>query len=125
VFWYGALAVLLTTSYQVYEWWVEKVVVTDKRVMRTRGLLTHHVDMMPLTKVTDLMFQRTLLGRLLGYGTLHIESAGQVQGLERLSFLPEPDEVYGAISELVFGDNRRTRSHTLPGSGFSARGRRR
>jgi hypothetical protein len=125
VFWYAALAVLLTASVQICEWWVEKVVVTDKRVMRTRGLLTYHVDMMPLTKVTDLTFQRTLLGRLLGYGTLYIESAGQVQGLEQLSFLPDPEEVYEALSELVFGDKRQTRSFTLPGSGFGLRGRRR
>ena len=125
LFWYGALAVMLKTSYQVSEWWVEKVVVTDKRVMRSRGLFTHNVDMMPLTKVTDLTFTRTLTGRMLGYGTMRIESAGQIQGLERLSFLPDPDEVYEAISELVFGDKRQTRSYTLPGSGFGARGRRR
>jgi hypothetical protein len=125
VLWYGALAVLLTASIQTGEWWVEKVVVTDKRVMRMRGLLTHHVDMMPLTKVTDLTFQRTLLGRLLGYGSLHIESAGQVQGLELLSFLPEPEEVYGAVSELVFGGKRQTRTYLSRGPRTGARSRRR
>lgn len=113
LFWYGALLVLLKTSYKVAEWWVEKIVVTDKRVMLTEGILTHQAGMMPLTKVTDLTFQRTLLGRMLGYGTMIIESAGQIQALNRIDFLPDPDEVYEAISELVFGDKRQTRSHML------------
>lgn len=126
LFWYGALLVLLKTSYKVCEWWVEKVVVTDKRVMLTKGIITHQAGMMPLTKVTDLTFERSLTGRLLGYGTMVIESAGQIQALNRIDYLPDPEEVYEAISELVFGDKRQTRSYTLPGSGFgAARGRRR
>jgi hypothetical protein len=32
---------------------------------------------------------------------------------------------YIRMSELVFGDKRQTRSYTLPGSGFTFRGRRR
>ena len=50
LFWYGALLVLLKSSYKVSEWWVEKVVVTDKRVMLTKGIFTHNVGMMPLTQ---------------------------------------------------------------------------
>lgn len=113
LFWYGALLVLLKTSYKVSEWWVEKVVVTDKRVMLTQGIFTHSVGMMPLTKVTDLTFERSLNGRMLGYGTMIIESAGQIQALNRIDFLPDPEEVYEAISELVFGDKRQTRSHMI------------
>ncbi len=71
-------------------------------------------------------FQRTLGGRMFGYGTIVVESAGQIQALNRIDYLPDPEEVYEAISELVFGDKRQTRSYTLPGSGFGgARARRR
>jgi hypothetical protein len=42
--------------------------------------------MMPLTKVTDLTFQRTLGGRILGYGTVIAESAGQNQAFERINY---------------------------------------
>ncbi|MDL5157319.1 PH domain-containing protein [Actinomycetospora termitidis] len=108
--WYGALLVLVKAAYKVSEWWVEKVVITDKRVMLTEGVFTQKVGMMPLGKVTDLTFKRTLTGRMLGYGTLVIESAGQIQALSEISFLPDPDEVYEAISELVFGEKRQTPS---------------
>ncbi len=66
--------------------------------------------MMPLSKVTDLTFQRSLGGRLLGYGTVIVESAGQNQAFEKIKYVPRPEEVYEAISELVFGDKGRTRA---------------
>jgi uncharacterized membrane protein YdbT with pleckstrin-like domain len=108
--WYGGLLVLIKAAYKVSEWWVEKVVITDKRVMLTQGVFTQKVGMMPLGKVTDLTFERTLTGRMLGYGTMIIESAGQIQALNRIDFLPDPEEVYEAISELVFGEKRQTPS---------------
>ncbi|GAA4831862.1 PH domain-containing protein [Actinomycetospora corticicola] len=108
--WYGALLVLIKASYKISEWWVEKVVMTDKRVMLAEGVFTQKVGMMPLGKVTDLTFERTFMGRILGYGTLVIESAGQIQALSRISYMPDPDEFYEAISELVFGEKRQTPS---------------
>ena len=106
VLWYAALFVLLRFAYQVISWWVERIVVTDKRMMMTTGIITTKVLMMPIGKVTDLTYERPLMGRLLGYGTMIVESAGQIQALNRIEFLPYPEEVYDAISELVFGDKK-------------------
>ena len=84
--------------------------ITDKRVMLAEGFIVHKVGMMPLSKVTDLTFQRTFGGRLLGYGTLIVESAGQIQALNRIDYMPRPEEVYEALSELVFGEKGKTRA---------------
>ena len=96
-------------------WWNERIVITDKRLMWDRGIITQNLGMMPLTKVTDLTFQRSLGGRMLGYGTVIVESAGQNQAFERITYIPQPDEVYEALSELVFGDKGRTRAIGLLG----------
>lgn len=104
VLWYAALFVVLRFAYQVLSWWVERIVVTDKRVMMTTGIITTKVLMMPIGKVTDLTYKRTLGGRLLGYGTMVVESAGQIQALNKIDYLPKAEQVYDAISELVFGD---------------------
>jgi uncharacterized membrane protein YdbT with pleckstrin-like domain len=104
ILWYAALFVLLRFSYVVISWWVERIVVTDKRMMMTTGIITTKVLMMPITKVTDLTYERPLLGRLFGYGTMIVESAGQIQALNRIEYLPKAEQVYDAISELVFGD---------------------
>ncbi|GAA0538116.1 membrane protein [Saccharopolyspora subtropica] len=106
VLWYAGLAVLVRFAYQVLDWYVERIVVTDKRFLITSGIFTTNVAMMPITKVTDLTFARTLMGRILGYGTLVVESAGQIQALNRIEYVPSPDEVEDAISGLVFGDKK-------------------
>ncbi|MCP2168800.1 PH domain-containing protein [Goodfellowiella coeruleoviolacea] len=106
ILWYGALAVLLRFTYLVMDWWVERIVVTDKRFMLTSGVFTSNVAMMPIGKVTDLTYHRSFFGRMFGYGTLVVESAGQIQALNKIEFLPNPEEVYDAISELVFGDKK-------------------
>lgn len=106
VLWYAGLAVLLRFAYQVLDWYVERIVVTDKRFLITSGIFTTNVAMMPITKVTDLTFARTLMGRIMSYGTLVVESAGQIQALNRISYVPNPDEVEDAISSLVFGDKK-------------------
>ncbi len=111
--WYAGLVAVLRLTVLVAEWWVERIVITDKRVMQSRGIITHQLDMMPLGKVTDLTFLRTLSGRMLGYGTMRIESAGQIQGLEKIDFMPRPEEIYEALTELIFGDKKQTRSHLL------------
>ncbi|GDY30024.1 PH domain-containing protein [Gandjariella thermophila] len=104
--WYVALFVLLRLVYFVIEWWVERIVVTDKRFMITGGVFTTRVAMMPVSKVTDLTYERPWDGRMMGYGTLIVESAGQIQALNRIEFLPDPERVFDAISELVFGDKK-------------------
>jgi membrane protein YdbS with pleckstrin-like domain len=104
VLWYFALFVLLRFTYHLVEWWVERIVVTDKRAMLTSGIFVTTVAMMPVSKITDMTYERSLFGRMLGYGTLILESAGQIQALNRIEFLPRPEEVFDAISELVFSD---------------------
>ena len=110
---YLALAAVVRFTVQVSLWWTERIVITDKRVMLAEGLITHNVGMMPLSKVTDLTFRRTFWGRILGYGTLIVESAGQIQALNKIRFMPRPEEIYEALSELIFGEKGKTRATGL------------
>jgi uncharacterized membrane protein YdbT with pleckstrin-like domain len=104
ILWYVALFALLRFTFYLVEWWVERIVVTDKRAMITSGIFTTKVAMMPVSKITDMTYERSVIGRMFGYGTLILESAGQIQALNRIEFLPRPEEVFDAISELVFGE---------------------
>lgn len=107
ILWYVALLIVLRFAYQVMEWWVERLVVTDKRFIMTTGVWTTQVLMMPISKVTDLTYQRTFAGRMFGYGTMVVESAGQIQALNNIDYLPKPEAFYDTISELVFGDKQK------------------
>ena len=91
-------------AWLIGEWWVERFVVTDRRVLLLTGLLTKRVAIMPLAKVTDLTYERSLAGRVLGYGVFIMESAGQQQALQRIPYIPDPDTLYRQVTELLFGD---------------------
>jgi hypothetical protein len=121
--WYIALGALVRLAWKVLEWWHELLVVTDKRFMVISGIIQTKNSMMPITKVTDMSFMRPFFGQILGYGTLRVESAGQKQDLERIDYLPRPEEVFLAISELIFGDKKQPRSHMLEPPRVSRRGR--
>jgi uncharacterized membrane protein YdbT with pleckstrin-like domain len=106
ILWYAGVLVVVRFAFTLYAWWDEQLVVTDKRFVLVTGVLTTRVAMMPLSKVTDLTYERSLAGRIFGYGTVVVESAGQIQAFNRIDHLPQPEQVYDAISELVFGDKQ-------------------
>lgn len=92
----------LRALWAVVTWSVDYFVVTSQRMILTSGLLTRKVAMMPLNKVTDMSFQRSLGGRLLGYGEFIIESAGQDQALRNIPFIPYPEQLYLEVCNLLF-----------------------
>jgi uncharacterized membrane protein YdbT with pleckstrin-like domain len=101
--WWILITAVLRFSLVWGEWFVERFVVTDMRVIMTSGIVTRKVAMMPLVKVTDMTYERSVMGQVLGYGEFIVESAGQDQALSRVPFLPRPDRLYIQVAELLFG----------------------
>ncbi|MCW2947126.1 MAG: hypothetical protein JWR24_3843 [Actinoallomurus sp.] len=103
VIWCAWLAVVGRFAFKVFEWSDEFFAVTKVRVILVTGVFTRRVDMMPLTKVTDLTVNRSIMGRMFGYGTIVLESAGQDQALSKVEHVPEPEAIYLEISAVAFG----------------------
>ena len=114
--WWAWFVLVARAIWKVLEWRHDWFVATDKRLILTYGLITHKVAMMPLTKVTDMSYNRSPLGRVLGYGTFVMESAGQDQALHRVEWVPEPDQTYRAICAEIFGVDDDEREQDQPGS---------
>ncbi|MFI6395218.1 PH domain-containing protein [Nonomuraea sp. NPDC050547] len=102
VVWWLWLLLLIRFVWKVAEWSVDYFVVTSKRMLLTTGLITRKVAMMPLQKVTDMSFQRSLLGRMLGYGEFILESAGQDQALSNVEYIPYPETLYLEVCQMLF-----------------------
>ncbi|MCG5215696.1 PH domain-containing protein [Streptosporangium sp. KLBMP 9127] len=102
IVWWAWLLLLIRFVWKVAEWSVDYFVVTSKRMLLTTGLITRKVAMMPLGKVTDMSFQRSLLGRMLGYGEFVLESAGQDQALTNINYLPYPETLYLEVCSMLF-----------------------
>jgi membrane protein YdbS with pleckstrin-like domain len=88
--------------WNVIEWYFDRFVLTNKRIMLVTGIVTRNVAMMPLARVTDMKYTQTPLGRVLGYGTFEIESAGQDQALRQVSDLPNPTDLYLQVVEEMY-----------------------
>jgi len=96
--------VFLRLAWKVFEWSVTYFVVTSQRFVLATGVVTRKVNMMPLAKVTDMSFQRSPMGRILGYGEFILESAGQDQALSNVDYLPYPEQLYLEVCGLIFKD---------------------
>jgi uncharacterized membrane protein YdbT with pleckstrin-like domain len=96
--------VFLRLVVKVFEWGETYFVVTSQRFLLATGILNRKVNMMPLAKVTDMSFQRSAMGRILGYGEFILESAGQDQALNRVDHLPYPEQLYLEVCGLIFKD---------------------
>jgi uncharacterized membrane protein YdbT with pleckstrin-like domain len=96
------LAALVAYALRITEWWMRHFIVSRRRVLLTSGVIVRTVTLLPLARITDLTWQETLLGQLLGYGTFRFESAGQEQALRHLTYLPAAQARYRQVSELLF-----------------------
>lgn len=108
VIWLLWLLLVIRLLYKVYEWLEDYFVVTSARLLLATGVVKKTVNMMPLSKVTDMRFERSAIGRLFGFGTFIVESAGQDQALHTINHLPYPEQLYIEVCGLIFKD---------PGSG--------
>jgi len=102
VFWVVALGAFAFMSWYLTIWLGEYFIVTNKRVMKTTGVINKRVQTLPLGKVVDFTYDQDLQGRILGYGRFNMESAGD-HPLGRVKYVPRPMRTYLEISNLLFG----------------------
>jgi hypothetical protein len=101
------MLILIRFAWDAALWWVDRYVLTTDRILSMSGIFNKRVVSMPLAKITDLTYERPIIGRIFGYGSLDLESAGQ-QGLERIDFLPDPDHFYRSVMSLALGEHSPT-----------------
>lgn len=93
--------ITLYSIWSLLQWAFARYTVTDQRVLLVEGLVSRGVSAIPLSKVTDTTYHRSIFGRLLGYGDFMLDSPGEKPGLSTLTSLPRPDEMYRLIMSLV------------------------
>ena len=104
-----ALAILIWWTLRPLLFWLTtRYVVTNRRVLTRRGVLSRHGRDIPLTRVNDVSFERTIVERMFGSGTLTIESAGE-RGQVVLTDVPQVEAVQRDIYRLVEDETQRLR----------------
>ena len=67
-----------------------------------RGILNKIGKDMPLMRINDVSYERTLLDRILGCGTLYIQTAADGGTIE-LKDVPDVERLHLEMTELLFG----------------------
>ncbi|HEX8008488.1 MAG TPA: PH domain-containing protein [Trebonia sp.] len=104
IIWLAWLVLAARFLANLFLWLESYFIITTQRLLLATGIFTRTVNMLPLTKVTDMSFRRSALGRLLGYGEFIVESAGLDQALRRIDHLPYPEQLYLEVCGLIFKD---------------------
>ncbi|HEY1822788.1 MAG TPA: PH domain-containing protein [Trebonia sp.] len=99
----AVLAIVLLMWWLIYPilmWRTTVYELTNRRMRLRDGILTRNGRDIPLSRVTDVSFRKGVLDRLLGCGTLVVESAGE-HGELTLANIPHVERVSTTLFQLV------------------------
>jgi uncharacterized membrane protein YdbT with pleckstrin-like domain len=95
----AAVVVVVTRLIVILARWsfYERRYITNRRVIESGGFLGSRISSMPLSRVTDINYSRTVPGEVFGYATMRVETAGQDQALGVVRYISEPDHFYEVL----------------------------
>src|SRR5439155_20084773 len=102
----GLVVFVWLTVWPWLKWRTTHYVFTNERVIMREGVFAREGRDIPLNRVNDVSFQHSFFERLLGAGTLTIESAGE-RGQVVLTDIPRVEKVQSNLYELVEDDRDR------------------
>lgn len=102
---YIALFLLLLSLFMVIlaliEHYSTRYIITSKRVLERRGLLSKHLNSVEYEKVQDVRLRKGIIAHLLDIGTLELNTAG-TYGVEMvLTWIADPEKLHNMIMERV------------------------
>ena len=101
-------------------WRTTHYVFTTHRVLIRRGVFRHTGRDISLQRINDVGFTQSLWDRIVGAGTLTIESAGE-HGQETLENIPHSDQQQQTLNRLIEQDGER-RARLAYGGGYPQQG---
>jgi uncharacterized membrane protein YdbT with pleckstrin-like domain len=99
----AAVAIVLLMGWLMYpllRWRTTVYELTTRRMRLRDGIVARNGRDIPLSRITDVSFRKGLLDRVLGCGTLLVESAGE-HGEIRLTEIPHVEHVQSTLFQLV------------------------
>lgn len=85
----------------IMRWWTTTYTITTRRIITQRGILNRVGHDLPLNRINDVSYERSLLDRLLGCGSLQLTTAADDPVV--LHDVPDVERVHVAVADLLFG----------------------
>jgi membrane protein YdbS with pleckstrin-like domain len=90
--------------WRILEEYRDRFVITNQRVFRVHGVLATARASVPLLRILDITVNKPVIGRWLNYGHFVFESAAQVQGLNKITFVKDIDQREDVLRMVMSGD---------------------
>jgi uncharacterized membrane protein YdbT with pleckstrin-like domain len=100
------LVLMLWLMVPILRWRTTVYELTTRRMRMRSGIVARQGRDIPLTRVTDVSFSKSLSDRLLGAGRLVVESAGE-HGQVTLRDIPDVERVQAILFQLVEDERNR------------------
>ncbi len=98
----GLILILWWSVAPFLRWLTRTYTVTNRRLITRWGILNKIGKDLPLIRINDVSYERSLLDRMLGCGTLNIQTAADA-GPIVLDDVPDVERVHVVMTELLFG----------------------
>ncbi|HEU4908167.1 MAG TPA: PH domain-containing protein [Propionibacteriaceae bacterium] len=99
-----SMVVGLQALYRIVEEYRDRFIITNQRVFRVNGVFSTARASVPLLRILDITVNKPLIGRWLNYGHFIFESAAQVQGLNKITFVRDIDQREDVLRMVMAGD---------------------
>jgi uncharacterized membrane protein YdbT with pleckstrin-like domain len=120
IIWFIAVLIwALLVLAQYLQWTFTQFVVTSDRIIFRTGVIAKRGVEIPLERINNINFGQTIFERIIGAGTLEIESAGE-DGQSLFKDVRHPDAVQQEIYRCMEANVRKTAKYTSEGmQGFA------
>jgi uncharacterized membrane protein YdbT with pleckstrin-like domain len=98
----GLVLAVWWTFLPFLRWRTTTYTLTNRRLVSRSGIIHKTSKDLPLSRVNDVSSERSLADRLLGCGTLHVQTASEA-GVVALVDVPEVEHVHQTMTSLLFG----------------------
>lgn len=102
----AVLVIMLWLMIPLLRWRTTVYELTTRRLRMRAGIVARQGRDIPLTRITDVSFTKSLSDRLLGAGRLVVESAGE-HGEVLLRDIPDVERVQSILFQLVEDERNR------------------
>jgi hypothetical protein len=127
--WWGLIPLVVVVTvfflFRYQEWRAEVIELDPRAVRHARGVkeTTTSNAFLRIDRVSGVVMSRTVPGKLLGYGTVHLEAPGDHPDFKHLVKIQKPLETFTLIEALMFKTSLSpTGASILPAAASSDRG---
>jgi len=98
----GVVLAIFLVLVPFLRWRTTTYTITNRRLITRSGILNKIGKDLPLNRINEVSYERSLMDRILGCGSLHVQTAAE-DGMVVLRDVPNVEHVSREVTQLLFG----------------------